>query len=797
MNNQVKICIIGLIVSISLGFKADETPLEKLLKQLAKITANYPQEKVHLHLDKPYYAIGEDMWIKGYVVTAEKNEPSLLSAVLYVDLIDQYNTIKKTAKLEVVKGLAYGNITLIDSLSPGNYHIRAYTNYMRNYDARFFFQKDIIIGSLIEKMPASSKKEEKIELDLQFFPEGGNMLAGVRGKVGIKAVTNDGLGANLSGYIENHNGEKVAVFTTEHAGMGSFAFRPEKNEKYTAIVTLADGQARAFKLPDVKENGYALGLTATSEAINVKIATTPALIGNKEVLVIAQANGVVCASFPFTPIKEVTITPIKLENFPTGIVQFTAFDAEGKPLSERLIFVNHNDALDINVNTNSVALTKGKTEMKLATLNSNKKPVEASFSVSITDLKQIAQNEDDETTILSNLLLTSDLKGFVEQPNYYFSKVDENKIRQLDNLLLTQGWRRFVWEDIMAEKEPEISFRPEITLEVSGKITGANDIDLPKANVTLISTTPGFFLKLDTVSDARGNFVFDRLEVPDSVNFMLKSVYGKGQNKDIKLTLNQRPKVTPYKTIRKTVDLAPYLEITKKSFQELGKFKGEGIALNTVTITKQREMKSPLNVPNSANASGSVDYLITRKMLEVENNVMMVFHRAPGIRVAGDGIVVDTRKNKVMRLIVDGTEIDQSAQPYFLKSINPKDLEGIEILTSSYNTSVLGGGGTIYVTTKRGAGAISSATNTAKITNAGFSVRKEFYVPNYDDPKTNNQLQDLRSTVYWNPKITTDEKGLASFSFFNAGTPGKYQVTIEGLDTFGNLGRKVYTYEVK
>ena len=138
--------------------------------------------------------------------------------------------------------------------------------------------------------------------------------------------------------------------------------------------------------------------------------------------------------------------------------------------------------------------------------------------------------------------------------------------------------------------------------------------------------------------------------------------------------------------------------------------------------------------------------------------------------------------------------------PDYLGMVNPKDLAGIEVLTSDYNTSVLGPeatGGAVYITTKNGMGAPSPATNTAKVKNAGFSTKKEFYVPNYDDPKTDKNMTDLRSTVYWNPNVSTDERGLAKFSFFNAGEPGKYQVIIEGLDDFGFLGRKVYTYEVK
>ncbi|RYG07491.1 MAG: hypothetical protein EOO07_27330, partial [Chitinophagaceae bacterium] len=188
--------LLSLLFLFCSGFRVEETPLEKLLKQLAKITESYPQEKVHLHLDKPYYAVGEDVWIKAYLVNAEKNEPSLLSKVLYVDLIDQKNEIKNTIKLELTNGLGNGNISLTETLLPGNYRIRAYTNYMRNYDESFFFQKRIVIGNVMDKTPMATKKEEKPTFDVQFFPEGGNMLVGVRGKIGVKAVSSDGYGAN-------------------------------------------------------------------------------------------------------------------------------------------------------------------------------------------------------------------------------------------------------------------------------------------------------------------------------------------------------------------------------------------------------------------------------------------------------------------------------------------------------------------------------------------------------------------------------------------------------------------------
>ncbi len=280
MKTYLKLIIFLFAIGITLGFKTDETPLEKLLKQLAKITANFPQEKVHLHLDKPIYAVGEDIWLKAYLVTAEKNEPSLLSKVLYIDLINEKGEIKKKTTFEVLKGFADGNIRLTDSLTAGTYRIRAYTNYMRNYDQSLFFEKFVAIGNVAYPVSAAAEKEKKIDFKLQFFPEGGNLIAGIRSKIGVKAVSSEGLGANLSGYVENSAKEKVAIFTTEHAGMGAFALAAQAGENYTAIVTLPNGTVKSFSLPKPQPSGLALAVNQIDENVNIRIASLSSTLGS-------------------------------------------------------------------------------------------------------------------------------------------------------------------------------------------------------------------------------------------------------------------------------------------------------------------------------------------------------------------------------------------------------------------------------------------------------------------------------------------------------------------------------------
>ncbi|RZK54069.1 MAG: hypothetical protein EOO91_16575, partial [Pedobacter sp.] len=767
---------------VAWGFKIDDTPLQKLLKQLAKITASYPQEKIHLQLDKPYYAVGEDIWLKAYIVTAEKNEPSLLSKVLYIDLIDEKNEVRKNLKIPIENGTADGNISLIDSLQTGNYRIRAYTNYMRNYDHDFFFEKFIKIGNVVETLSADAKKtkDKKAELSIQFFPEGGNLLSGIRNKIGIKAVTSDGLGANLSGYVINRNKEKVAEFATEHAGMGIFALMAQAKEDYSAIVTLTDGSIQSFNLPKVAESGYAISVNATEDKVNIRVFGSADQVDGKELSVIAQANGVVCASFTSKLDKSVLSASLDKKSFPTGIIQFTLFNAENKPLSERLIFVNHHDELKIDIKNKEQANTKKKTTLDLFVGDVSNNPVDGNFSISVVDAGNVQINEDDETTILSNLLLTSDLKGHIEQPNYYFNTNNPDREKHLDNLLLTQGWRRFIWADVANAKEPEVKFRPEQSLEISGKITQFEK-PLSNAKVSLISTTPGLFLKLDTVSDIKGNFVFDRMDIPDSASFMLQAKTTK-DSKDVKIVLNPSPQVTSKAYYGNTINIAAYVDNTKKMFQELEKFNmlDKRILLKTVEIKAKPVLKPKVNVPNSANASGAVDYVITSKMLTGAINIFSPFYKSPGV-IVRNGMIYRNRPprslsgaNPPMLLIVDGVQINQAMMPDYITSINPADVEGIEILTSDYNVSVLGSdasGGAVYITTRKGGGKNPAATNIARIKNAGFSVKKEFYKPDYDDPKTNQQLLDLRSTIYWNPNVNTDVSGKATIKFFNASSP--------------------------
>ena len=805
--------LIFAIACFMVSFKADETPLEKLLKQLEKITANFPQEKVHLHIDKPIYAIGEEIWIKAYVVTAQRNEPTLLSGVLTVDLIDAKNAVKKKIRMPIHNGNAIGHITLIDSLIAGNYRLRAYTNYMRNYSSSFFFEKTIQIGDAFGENQQAQVINEKAGIDVQFFPEGGHLVNGIRSKIGVKAVSENGIGIKLTGYISDQRQQKVVEFDTEHAGLGVFAFAPKSNEKYTATINLGSGGTKSFSLPEVKESGIVLSINEIDSNINLKISATPDLTNGQELQVLALNNGAVYGSYKFTLNQPSLVTNISKNDFPTGILQFTLFDANSVPIAERLLFIDHQDRLNIMTNIpDSATNTLQKMKLAINICDENGRPVTGNFSISVTDVTNIPFNEDDETTILSNLLLTSDLKGYIEQPNYYFNHVNAIKKKQLNNLLLTQGWRRFVWKDIAEGKEPAITHSIEQSLEITGTVLNLADKPIPNAKLMLFSRNKDYSIMIDTIADAKGRFVFDRLDFPDSVSLFLQAKTSKGDN-NIKIKLDEGPDPSigagienkrAISILTSKVAIAPYLSRTKAYYDELDKFNllDKSIRLKTVNIIANKINPLVSQVKGSQNFSG-VDHVVSRDKLKNELRLLDALYRTPGIMVKDRSIYKTTARSTSitggtdkMLVYINGVLSSQEV----IADMRADDVEGVEVLTSNYNLSVYGdkaGAGILHITMRKGMDVKYASTNSVTVKNHGYVIKKEFYSPNYAEKAANIQMADLRSTIFWNAEINTDSQGEASISYYNASTPGSYNVVIEGMDEHGKLGRKTFTYQIK
>ncbi|MES2109221.1 MAG: DUF1416 domain-containing protein [Bacteroidota bacterium] len=765
-------------------------------------------EKAYLQFDKPYYAIGDTIYFKAYLTLGAENKLSALSGILYAELINPENKIARSLKLQITAGTASGDFILADSLKSGNYRVRAYTNWMRNEDDDALFEKIIPVGGIDSKRIPESGESVKAKnktitkqinkIDIQFLPEGGSLVMGNYSKIAFKAVGADGLGKDVKGTVTDDAGEEVTGFESSHAGMGSFALVPKAGKTYKANITFADGTTKILDLPKAEVAGYTFSLNNTNQdTLRIRIAGG-ANSPMPKLRLAAQACGKVYYAIENNSDNKYFSVTIPKNKFPMGIIQFTLLSPAGEPLNERLAFIeNHNETtLGIKPDKQNYS-SRQKVKIQLNAKN-GAKPSTGSYSVAVTDEDKVPVDSVNETTILTSLLLTSDLKGNVEQPNYYFNHPTEKTRADLDNLLLTQGYRHFSWKQLADTTQPK--FQPEKSIVISGTVK-RNNKPVPGAEVKLFSKAGGMFM-LDTVTDVNGKFAFKDLVFADSTKFVVQSKVKKGQD-DVTLELDTTrapqlkvTQVTSNDEATQAAELTTYLASEKQFYEQQKKY---GINQHSILLkeVKVEAKKDPPIIPHSQNLNGpgNADYVLTTKDIE-----KMICGRLADCLQGVFGLRFKNGLPAIGALIVDGNFVDMDV----FNDLHQDDIEGIEYITdhshyrSIYGSRMADGG--LIITTKHATKLkeyYRYAPGVITYMPKGFYKAREFYSPQYDNPHTNQKMADLRSTIYWNPNIITDKDGKASFSYFNADGKGTYRIVIEGIDADGNLGRQVLRYKVE
>ena len=279
-------------LSVTSFAQTDTAFLNRATTSLEKHASASPIEKVYLHLDKNNYDLGDTIWYKAYTVVGQNHKLSALSGVLYVELISPADTVMSRQILHLASGLAWGGLALPDKIKPGDYHIRAYTNWMRNAGEEYFYSQKIRVGGY--EIAAANKPSTHANPDVQFFPEGGWLLNDLRSKVAVKAVNANGYGQDIKGTIEDNLGNVIVDFATHHLGMGAFAFTPQNGRTYKAKIVTGESSF-TVDLPIAKQEGYILGINNSSpDSIFIKVAANEALFKQKQhatFYIIAQNAG--------------------------------------------------------------------------------------------------------------------------------------------------------------------------------------------------------------------------------------------------------------------------------------------------------------------------------------------------------------------------------------------------------------------------------------------------------------------------------------------------------------------------
>ncbi len=483
-------------------------------------------------------------------------------------------------------------------------------------------------------------------------------------------------------------------------------------------------------------------------------------------------------------------------------------------MNERLAFIQNPDLLNLSIAANKTVYSKRENvQLSLNAKNKDGNAVNGSFSVSVVDESKIVVDENTENTILSYLLLSSDVKGYVEKPNYYFANVTKETRAQLDALMLTQGYRRFVWKQLTDDNSASAAnaYNPEKEIDISGTLKTRAGEPIANCQITLVAKTGGMVLAQAT--DPQGRFRFQNVRFETGAQFVVRTQSPAG--KKAVLTLDnpaQGPAVTAGNAIDSRYNASADILTSFQNNQGQGIMTAStGQAGIMLKNDKGFGSKQADSYPSSnINGPGHADQVINGDVLKDAPSLSIgLTGIADGVRffngvpALGSAVVFAKGGQRIqpMLVYVDGAEIGRGVN---IDLYNPVSIETVEILkyasTSIYGSE--GGGGVMVITTRRAIGKEDVVSNEMSpgifsIEPKGFYKAREFYAPRYDAGQPANNVPDQRSTIFWKPDVTTDANGNASFNFFNADGAGTYRVEVQGIDSKGNLGTQLFRYKVQ
>ena len=757
---------------------------------IEKYATVYGQERAYLHYDKSTYAPGETIWFKAYIMKAI--DPAEESKTMYVDWTDDKGNLIYRTIAPVEDGTSNGQFDIPAAYAGKFIHAKAYTKWMLNFDSTFLYNKDIRI---LSKSNSSSVAKTAITPSVQFFPEGGDAIAGVQNKIAFKANDQWGRPVKIKGVIKNNAGVTVDSIHVIHDGMGYFFLTPKAGESFTAKWRDAKGAEHTTALPDIKSNGVSLqvSISGTQRIFKITAPSSYASIGTVHVIGTMYQHEV----FKLTKdlIDGVINGAVPTTDLPSGILTITAFDNQWKPLAERITYINNQEYLFYpQMEVQHWGLNKrARDEIKITVPDS----VVANLSVSVTDMDIDTDSSDN---IISHLLLTGELRGSVYNSSYYFTNTSDTLSRQLDLIMLTHGWRRFNWDDVAQAKFPKIIYARDTSyLTVSGKIYGGTASQFRDAGsiVLLLQQKRGTQMRTASINPD-GTFNDPSFLLFDTAHVYYQLPKSKGlDGASVKFMESRMPPLS-YNTSASgifneedTTGNARHAMLADEAQRLLNLYKGK--VLETVTI--KAKTKPTLELLDEKYTTGlfqggdSYQFDLLNDPRAVGS--LNIFNYLQG-QVAGLTInMTSTPPTLQWRGGTPQLYLDEMiADPDMLSSIPISDVAYIKVLRPPFMGGTGGGAsGAIAIYTRRGDDVKSApGKGLANNTVTGYSALREFYSPNYSTFTADNDKRDIRTTLYWNPRvITTPQNNEAVLMFYNNDISNGFRVVIEGMTKDGRL----------
>lgn len=657
------------------------------------------------------------------------------------------------------------------------------------------------------------------KISLQFFPEGGQYVSKVSSKIGFKALNEFGKGADVKGNILDQDGNIVTPFESFHMGMGAFEFTPEMSKKYFARIEVPAGNNNLIALPSALKEGMSMQL---SKVDNSSVTWSIYSSQESEVHLVGRTHGKMTYAKDILLNAGMNKVNLSTAELPTGITIFTLFDQFGTEQCERLVFLNANNDLNINLETDKESYQPGEeVQLKVTTTDGNSNPVQTKLSLAVVDDQLISFADDKQDNLLSSLLLSSEVRGEIQEPSFYFDKKEEKAVAALDYLLMTQGWRGFKWSDIEANK-PLIVHSPEKVQNISGQTVNANGIG-ESAEVFLIEIDN--LQRMEKVKSTRnGYFMFKKVDPTVPVMLLTKKPHkinlSQQKSETFSILLNDKSGTTLSKeTLRKAmtnktseVSLSDNEVIVDEDFDldltaDVSQL-SEIVVVSCGSVVKRSIVGSVVSIKNDElEPLASISTIENALQSRVAGISVESQSGAPGnlsnITIRGSSSLGNGNSSPLY--VVDGVPVGTSLNKNFSNSsiVGVKDIESIEVLSSPFATAIYGsrgGNGVILISTKSGRinrlrrwPRRKGKYNVQHVKPRSFSKTREFYVP----PVTKafgNDRENFNSTVYWNHTVTTNKEGVAKLTFTNNEAVSSFRMTAEGFTAKGLVGRKEEVY---
>src|SRR5664280_2378579 len=782
-------------------------------------------EKVYLHTDRNTYYPGDDIWFKAYLIDASDRLLSDHSNNLHVEIISPESIIIDSRIVKINDGLGNGDFHLSEKLQSGRYRLRAYTNYMRNFGDQLFFNKEITVINSSDAVKVFSDSSTRIsnKPEIRFFPEGCSLVENVTSVIAFKAEGSQGNSFDVSGVIYSSSGEKVTEFKSTHNGMGTFLLKPGAGLRYYALSRNQIGDSDRYEIPESMTKGVVLNVSKIdSDEILLTFKTnseTLPLVLNGDLSLTVSEHNEVLKTFSFRMKSLNSFLNIPVNDLPDGIVQLTLTGPGSMPLCERLVYIQNREDIKIDLLTDKSVYNQRDSVSVKVSLKVNSPMSEYAF-LSFSATKDISGDSSPEfpSTISSWFLLESDIRGPVEDPSCYFDSSNPDRLKDLDLLLLTQGWRNFKW------KYENPHYAAESGFTISGRLRKKiDDVPLQNARVNIAIFKKGNPLITTVPADSTGRFNLEDIDFNGDAK-LVASITGDKNNPKGWLLLDSagyspamlNESMVPANRMRNNdhfkndnkhfsdnqiikKNLPAYIQYAEISSSIQKKYKlSDTISLGTVTIIAKRQDK-----PESARVR-SQHYLMAldpdyEYAVIPQSEIFNTIGRLISFKLHMNSGNLSGLAFRNPLVLLDGMVVGWDD----ISSLPVNWIERFDGLKPGSAAAAVWGekgkGGVISIITRTGA-QLDNETPVYHSVNAsisGYNEPRIFYSPKHHSKLESDYKPDLRTTIFWEPNIKVENLKDFFLNFFNADSPSKVKVVVEGITTTGVPVTGKAEYEVK